>query len=348
MVIIRDRLTPKERILALLTGQPLDRIPSAPLILNHASRVLRVKVSEYNQNGETMGKAHVAAWKRYGHDMILIFSTTSTLAEAMGSKLHFPEDDAPYLEVPVVQSPEDIDKVRIPDPEKDGRLPVYLRALEICNREVGDQVFVGCVFAAPFTTGAALRGTEDFIKETYKNRQLVNKLMELAKEGAFRMIDAILARGGVPVMVEPVASGSLISPVQFEKLVLPHLQEIVNYAHSKGSPIVLHICGKTSQVIELMAESGADVLSLDLIDLGEAKIRVGDRVCLLGNVRPAETLLKGTPEQVREECRQVIAKAADNPRGFILSSGCEVPFNTPPENLDALIQAAREFGSNSQ
>lgn len=348
MVIIRDRLTPKERILALLTGQLLDRIPSAPLILNHASRVLGVKVSEYNQNGETMGKAHVAAWKRYGHDMILIFSTTSTLAEAMGSKLHFPEDDAPYLEVPVVQLPEDIDKVRIPDPEKDGRLPVYLRAVEICNREVGYQVFVGCVFAAPFTTGAALRGTEDFIKETYKNCQLVNKLMELSKEGAFRMIDAILARGGVPVMVEPVASGSLISPAQFRKLVLPHLQEIVNYAHSKGSPIVLHICGKTSQVIELMAESGADVLSLDLIDLGEAKARVGDRVCLLGNVRPAETLLKGTPEQVREECRQVIAKAADNPRGFILSSGCEVPFNTPPENLDALIQAAREFGSNSQ
>ena len=80
------------------------------------------------------------------------------------------------------------------------------------------------------------------------------------------------------------------------------------------------------------------------ITWGEAKDLVGGKVCLLGNVKPAETLLRGTPQAVREEVRELVAQAAASPRGLILSSGCEVPFNTPPANLDGMIEAARVYG----
>jgi uroporphyrinogen decarboxylase len=339
-----DKMTPKERMLAFLQGQAIDRTLAAPLVLNHAARILGVKISEYNQNGEVMGKAHVAAWKRYGHDMILMFSTTSTLAEAMGAKLVYQEDDAPYCDDPIVQTPDDIAKVKIPDPHKDGRLPVYLKGAEYCIQEVGDQVFVGCIFAAPFTTASHLRGTEAIIRDTSKNPEFVRQLMDLSKEAALRFIDALVEKGIVPVIVEPVASGSLISPKLFESLVLPYLKEIVEYTQAKGSPIVLHICGKTTKIIELMADSGANVLSIDQIDMAVAKEKVGSRVCLLGNVKPAETLYKGNPEKVMEECREIITKAGDSPGGLILSSGCEVPFDTPPENIEAVINAARIYG----
>lgn len=339
-----DTMTPKERMLAVLQNKKIDRLPSAPLILNHASRVAGVPISKFNSNAEIMGEAHVKAWQKYGHDMPLIFTTTATLAEAMGTKLFFPEDDAPWVTQPLVENPSDVDKVKIVDPWKDGRLPVYLNAARHIVNEIGDKVFVGCIFAAPFTTSAHLRGTETLVRETYKNPGLVNQLLELAKASALKMLDAVVEIGAVPVIVEPVASASVISARQFENFVLPHLKEIVDRAHQKGMPICLHICGKSEPIIEMMAATGADILSVDQIDIQTAKKLVGDKVCLLGNVKPAETLLKGTPEMVMAEVKEIIEKAGDSPRGLIVSSGCEIPFNTPSENIAALINATRIYG----
>jgi uroporphyrinogen decarboxylase len=337
-------MTPKERLRATLQGRPVDRIASAPLILNHCSRVTGVTVRQFNHDADLMGKAQVRAWERYGHDMPLIFTTTATVAEAMGTRLFFPDDDAPRVETPFVGDAADVDRVLVADPWRDGRLPVYLAAASHVVETLGDRVFVGCIFAAPFTTASHLRGTETFIRETYRNPGLVNELLAKAKASAFNMIDALAQLAVVPVIVEPVASASLISPRQFEQYVLPHLVDIVDRAHAKGLPICLHICGKTRPVVKLMAESRADILSLDQIDMGEARELVGEKTCLLGNVKPAETLLKGTPEAVRDEVREIIAKAAGSPRGLIVSSGCEMPLNTPPANIDALIEAARIYG----
>lgn len=339
-----DTMTSKERVLGCLQGTKIDRIPSAPLILNHCSRVTGVPVSSFNRNSEVMADAHIKAFKRYGHDIPLLFTTTSTVAEAMGTKLFFPEDDAPWVDRPIVENPSDISKVKVVEPWKDGRLPVYLNAAKKIIAEVGEQAFVGCIFAAPFTTASHLRGTETFIRETYRNPGLVNELLELSKASAFAMIDVLVELGVVPVIVEPVGSGSLISPQQFEKFALPHLTEIVARSHAKGMPICLHICGKTLPIIEMMASTGADILSVDQIDMGAAKNLVGTKTCLLGNVKPAETLLKGTPAAVMAEVKNIIEQAGDSQKGLIISSGCEIAINTPPENLDALMTATRLYG----
>lgn len=342
--IKQDTMTPKQRVLGCLQGTKIDRLPSAPLVLNHCSRITGVTISQFNSNGQIMGEAQVAAWKRYGYDIPLMFTTTSTVAEAMGTELFFPEDDAPWVERPIVEDPKNIDKIKIANPWKDGRLPVYLEAAKHVVEQIGEQVFVGCIFAAPFTTASHLRGTEAFIRETYKNPGLVNELLELSKASALAMIDALTEIGVVPVIVEPVACSSLISPRQFEKFALPHLTEIVAHTHAKGMPICLHICGKTEPIIEMMATTGADILSIDQIDMTVAKNLVGNKACLLGNVKPAETLLKGTPSSVMAEVKNIIECAGDSPKGLIVSSGCEVPFNAPSENIDALITATRMYG----
>ena len=94
-----------------------------------------------------------------------------------------------------------------------------------------------------------------------------------------------------------------------------------------------------------MADTGASVLSLDdEVDLAEARTAVGDRVALLGNIRPTSVMVLGTTDEVRANVRECLAKAVDNPKGFILGMGCALPINTPPENIHALVNAAREYG----
>lgn len=338
-----DEMTPKERMQAILQGKHVDRLLVSPLILNYASRSLNLTVRSFCSNGKNMGDANIACFKKYRHDIVYIFSTTSTLAEAMGTRMYFPEDDAPQVENPFIQTREDLKKLKPVEPEKDGRLPVYLEAVKRCVDAIGNEVFVVPVIGAPFTTSAALRGTETFIKELYTDPELVHTVMKVATQSVKNLIDAYVKAGSVPVTVEPVATGSMISEKHFREFVLPYLKEVYAHIHSFSLPGVLHICGKTKRVIQCMAESGADILSIDNIDLLEAKALVGDKVCLMGNVSPADGMLKGNPEIITNMVKDCVIKASDSPKGFVLATGCEVPIMTPHENMIAFLEAGRRF-----
>ena len=337
-------MTPKERLGAFMTGQPLDRILTIPLILNVAARYAGMTVKEHARDGLKMGQAHVATWRQFGQDMITVFTDTAVLAEAMGTKLYFAPDAPGRVDVPVVQSPEDLDKVLDPDPATDPGMQTYLEAIQHCIAEVGDQVFVGCCFAAPFTTAACLRGTDLLARDLHRNPDLALALLDKSLAVGLKFIDACAAVGGVPAIVDPVATGSVLSEDLFRRFALPGLQAQVDAIHAKGLPALVHVCGKTHLLLEALADTGANILSLDVVDLAEAKARIGSRVVLMGNVRPSATLLSGTPQDVEAEVIDCLRRAGDSPGGFILASGCEVPLNTPAENLHAMMDAADEWG----
>jgi uroporphyrinogen decarboxylase len=334
-------MTPKQRIGNFLAGKPIDRVPCVPLILNHCARVLGVKVSQYATDGVVMGRANVAAYRRYGHDLITIFTDTAILAEALGTRLKFPDDDAARVDRPAVADPADADRLPRVDARTAGRLPVLLEAVRHCVAEVGDEVFVACCYPSPFTVAATLRGTAVLARDLIKNPGLADAILEKSTVLVEDFAEAVAELGGIPALVDPVATGSILSPAMFERFALPTNRRALAKIKSLGFPTILHICGRTSGVISLMADTGAAVLSVDVIELAEAKAKVGSRVCLMGNVRPTQTLLGGTPDDVRREARQCMADAGDNPGGFILATGCEVPLSTPPANLDALMEVAQ-------
>lgn len=348
--IPEDNQTSLERVLCYLQGTTPQRIACFPLILNHAARVLGVPIGEYNRNPELMGKAHIAAYRRYGNDLTLIFSTTSTLAEAMGTKMVFFDEDAPQIDVPLIQELDDIKRVVIPDFSKDGRLPCYLTATEMAVREIGAETCVSTVLAGPLTTAAALRPIELFARDLHKNPEWVHELLELCTRAGILFIDEILKRGSLPIIVEPIGTGSLISPRHFAQFVTPYLKRMTDHIHANGQgmPGVLHICGNSRPNWKPMLDSNWDIWSLDSpVDMGEAREAAGSHVCLVGNVSTTN-LLKGTPAQIDAEARKICEKAMGSPGGFILGSGCELPFDTPPENIDALVNAARKYGRFDQ
>jgi uroporphyrinogen decarboxylase len=220
---------------------------------------------------------------------------------------------------------------------------VFLEAVRHCVAEVGDEVFVGCCFAAPFTTAACLRGTDVLARDLFRNRELATRLVELSLEATLPLVDAIADAGGVPAIVDPVATGSMLSEELFRTYALPYLIPLVDAIHARGLPALVHVCGKTTRLLEALADTGADIVSLDIVDLAVARERIGDRITLMGNVRPAQTLLEGTPQDVEREVIECLRKAGSSPRGFIISSGCEVPVAAPAENLEAMMAAADKW-----
>lgn len=343
-LIPEDRMTPKERIGALLQGKPIDRIPAVPVLLNAASRVTGYTVKEMVTDGEKLAESHIAAYRKYGSDMITILTATASSAEAMGTVLAYPEDNAPYVQTPLLQTSADLGKLKPLDVYTDGRLPIYLEATERCVAEVGDEVFVGTLFAGSFTTAASLLGTAPFVKGLFKDPDFAHQLLRYTTDQTKLWIDAIVKAGGVPVNCEPIATGSILGRPQFETFVVPYLIELQEHVKAHGLPALSHICGRIDSVLEAFVDTSPTVISVDLADMGYLSRTYGTRVGLMGNVKPAETIFLGTPEDVDHEVKSIIEQAGNNPAGFVLATGCEVPLDSPAENLLAMMDAARKYG----
>jgi len=340
-----ETMTAKERITAALTGKPFDRIPVNLLISDHAARVIGVTVGEYNKSARLLARGQIAAWRRYGADNINTGPGLTGIAEAIGSTIAFP-DSTPYVADHVVKAESDLDRLEVPDPEKDGRLPLFLEAADLVLREIGDQVPLGMTVAGPFTTAAGIRGTERFLRDLHKGPAFAHRLLRLATDSTIRFAEAAIKVGARIGLADPTASGTMISPRQFREFAQPYLKEVAAVVtRAAGAGPSLHICGNTSKIWPEMADTGVSVLSLDdAVDLAEAKVLVGDRVALLGNIRPTAAMYLGTPDDVRANVRECLAKGWDNPKGYILGLGCGLPIDTPPENIDALLDAARTYG----
>jgi len=341
----RDRLTPIERFAAYHRGEPLDRLPCVPIVGNTAARVLGVKVSQFRGNGSLIAEAQVAAYHRFGYDVIRIFTDLYTQAEAMGAKVHYPEDETAYLAEPAITSANAIDSLRPANPYKDGNLPHHLAAMEQAFQAIGKEVPVTGALTGPFTTASFLIGTENLVRLMLKNPAAVHQLCEIAYQSALVYAEAILDTGCTPSLTDALCSTTVISPKQFKEFGQPYLQRLMDFIHGRGRTATLHICGKTAPIWEAMADTGADCLSLDnAADLEAAMLKVGHRVRLMGNVPPSEIMLQGAPVQVRKAVRACVRKAHHNPQGLVVASGCSLPVETPFANIDAMLDAVREIG----
>ena len=345
----KETMTSRERTVAALTGKPYDRIPVNLLMSDHAARVIGVTVGEYQTSARLMAEGQLAAWRSYGMDLINTGPGLTGIAEAAGSRLAFPDNTA-YVVETAIQETSDLDRLQVPDPHHDGRLPLFLEAASLVIEDAGDQVPVSLTTAGPFTTAANLRGTEHLLRDLRRDPEFVHRLLRFATDSIIRFASEVVLLGGRIGLAEPVASGTLISRKQFLEFAAPYLTEVIGTVGKlAGSPPSLHICGNSSKIWPDMADTGAGLLSLDdEVDIAEARAAVGDRVALLGNIRPTATMVMGTPADVRANVLECLAKGVGNPKGYILGMGCALPINTPPENVHALVAAAREFGRPQQ
>lgn len=343
MLIREDILTPKERMLALLTGKPLDRIICMPIVTTNTAQLIGKSVKEFQLDGKVMAEAHIAAFKKFGYDLIYLFTNCSYIAEAMGAELVYSENEPASCDYPIISSKEDLSKIKVAEKD-DGQFPVYYEALEILNKEVGDQVFISVCFSGPLSTAATLRGVEDFARDTYKNPELCHTLLRMATDSCKNFIREIVKYGALPIILEPIASGSLFSPKMFDKIAYPYIKELVDLAHELQALIPLHICGKTNKIVEKMTDTGADVISIDKCDLAVAREKVAGRALILGNIDPANELLFGPAEVIHQACIEAIDTMKGYTPAFVLATGCETGNKVPFEHIQAMLDVARSHG----
>ena len=190
-------------------------------------------------------------------------------------------------------------------------------------------------------TYTSLRGRQQAMTDLYDRPDFVSAAMDMQAEVMIERAERLVAAGIDALYIgDPAASASLISPKHFERFCLPAYQKFCRNFRERIL-IYIHICGNSSPILEMMADTGAHVVEpldpLGGVSVADARRRVGDRVALMGGVNTL-TLAGGTPADVRAEA---IRKCREGgPRGYVLAAGDMVPPDTPMENLVAMVEVA--------
>lgn len=343
--MLTDKMTSLERMTAYNKGQAVDRLPCVPSVGNGAARVIGAQISQFRNNGALIAKAQIESYKLFGYDTVRIFTDLYVQAEAMGATVIYPADETAHLDKSAIEEISEIDRLQLPDPYKDGQLPQFLEAMKIALDAVGKEVGVIGSLTCPLTNASFLIGTEKLTRMMRREPVAVHKLCEISLQASLRYAEAIINTGAGVTISDPIASTTIISPIQFREFAFPYTKRLIDYIHSRGKGLTLHICGKTNKIWEDMADTGAGCLSIDNIaDLEAAKRQVGHRVRISGNVDPSAVMLQGTPLEVRQAVLTCIGQAYDSPKGYIVASGCSLPTEVPFANIHAMLNTVREVG----
>lgn len=266
-------------------------------------------------------------------------------ASALGGSIKFREIGAPDLEAPLISSEEDIPRLDITALDREGVINTIKEALRLTKSRIGDEYIVSMTAWGPFTLAARLVGEELMMKATFKKPAFVERVVDFTTDLLIHLYEPLVKDGTLEVisLADPTASGDLISKKQFERFALPYLKRFTDWARSKNVHTLVHICGNTTDRLDLFPLTGASCISLDhKTDIAKAKEILYGKICFAGNVDPVKVMLQGTVQDVEDHCRRIIETAGTD-GGFVLMPGCDIPPTVPYENIERFIDVARQW-----
>ena len=305
------------------------------------------KLGEYYTDGAVMLRTQLAAREKfeevYGVAPIGVGSTPPAYVgvAALGAEVVFPEDDPPMVRGYSLKEISDIDRLEIPSSyyETPDMAP-YLKIYEYMVREVGDRerVGLGVGIEGPITSAKLLRG-QDFFADLYLYPKAAHKLLTIVTESIIRfmrenrrIVGGSLDSGGAGIADD---FSGLISPEMFPEFVVPYHRRI--YESFGDGPRGLH-----SELLRREHLTFLKELGITSFDPGQDQyLSAQDTleeidVPFTWNLFTVRDMQQGTPEHIREVYRRAVEDGAP----AIMAELCR---GTPPENIRAFIEVAREY-----
>jgi len=331
----------------VLKGEEVDRVPCFSGMGNVTVEGMKkhnIRFAEVHGNARDMATLAASTYKLFGYECAVAPFDLCIEAEALGSEINYyehVEDNIlyPTIKTKLVKAGEDIE---IPeDLEKRGRIPMLQEVIGHLKDDVGDQVAIGSYVLGPFTLAGQIMDLNELLKISFKRPEDINRILTDLAEVIARVAKALKDAGADYITIREMgAPADVISPRMFKSLVQPPLTEAISRI---DSPKILHICGNTNPIVELMAECGADALAVEQKnDVAETRKKLGEDAVILGNIDPYNVLVQGTKEDVEAAVKTAIEKGVDG-----VMPGCDIWPDVPAENMQALVEATKRYGNTS-
>jgi MtaA/CmuA family methyltransferase len=331
-------MTGKERVLKAIKCEQVDRTPWVPFVGCHGGKIIDITAAEYLKSKEHIIAGTKEAIKLYDPDGISVMFDLQIEAEILGCDLVWADDNPPAVSKHPLANGTDLASLKIPQ-QDEGRIQLVVDVIKALKKDVPDVALYG-IITGPFTLALHLAGTELFMK-MFDDPAYVCDLMKFCEDVGHKISEYYIEAGAdIIAVVDPMTSQ--IGPDDFKRFISPHVSTIFDKIREKGALGSFFVCGHAQQNIEAMSECNPDNVS---IDENIALDYVRD-VCLEkgisfgGNLQLTATLLLGTKEDVQRNAIHCLETGGET--GFILAPGCDLPYATPPENLQAVTQIVHD------
>ena len=304
-------------------------------------RDIRQKVSflDLCKNVDLAAEVSLQPLRILGVDAVIFFSDILIPVEAMGVAVEL-TDKGPEIAQPV-RSMSDVEKLRIPDPAD--KMPFVAGILKRLRSELQGQVPVIGFSGSPWTLasymieGGGSKSFAEIKKMAFGEPATLRSLLDKLATTIIAYVRFQIEAGAQVVQLFDTWAGELTRH-DYETFALPVTQRIFEEI-GNSVPRILYING-CSTILESMAASGADVLSVDWrIPIAEARRRVGDRVALQGNLDPCALL--GSTTNLTQTAESILKDAG--PSGHIFNLGHGILPMTPVDNARALIDFVKTY-----
>ena len=337
-------MTGKELVLATFAHEETPSVPWVPFAGVHAGKLVGVAADELYRDGEKLVRALREAHRLYHPDGMPIMFDLQLEAEILGCGLLWSGDAPPTVTSHPLEADPTI-PTKLPEPD-DGRLPIALAATKALAAEVGAETALYGLFCGPFTLVSHLRGTNIFM-DMFDDPDYVKRLVGYGVEVGKRMAELYVDAGAsIIASVDPLVSQ--ISPDHFTEFLSDAYTELFAHIRSLGVPSSFFVCGDATKNVDVMCRTKPDGISIDEnINLPAAK-EITDQhdIVLAGNIPLASVMLFGNQQDNMKTTLDIMDSVTH--RNFIVSPGCDMPYDVPPENTVGCEQAVHQTEQTRQ
>ena len=330
----------REKILDLLSGKKIDSQPAFSGLIHVTAGGLQSEglvFHETHKDAQKMAKAAASTFKLSGLPSAVLPLDIYVEAEALGAEINFRENlefEFPQVKKAGFSSVKELTTEITEGAEffKKGRIKLVCEAIKLLKKDVGNDVVIGGMIPGPYTLLLLIVDAGKLFVEMKKEpatviEALVHLSSLLAEVGtAYRNAGAdfitIHDMGGSP---------AFLGPVKYEQFVLSAEKLLIE---KMPKPRVLSVCGNVTSSLHLLAQTGADAISIDqTVDLAAARLALKDTL-LFGNLDPVETLYRGDNAKIAES----VVRAKDAGVDAVWP-GCDLILQTPIQNIQSIIKA---------
>lgn len=336
----------RERVLRHLAGEPVDRLPLMPITMQLAADLIGASYLRYETDYRVLAEGQIRVAEEFGFDYVNTMSDPAREAADCGSVVEFFDNSPAAMieERALLSEKSSFGKMKMPDPLEGKRMANGIAAVALLREKVGTEKIVEGWIEGPCAEAADLRGINTLMLDFYDDRAFVRELFAWVVEMELRFAREQV-KAGADIIGVGDAAASLVGPRIYEEFVWPMEKKMIDGLHALGTRVRLHICGNTRFALGSMGGLGAEIVDLDsLAPMDEARSKMGAGQVLLGNLNPVTVLRNGTPQTVFSELSRCHAEAGTR---FVIGAGCEIPRDTPHENIRALADYIRNQGSFS-
>lgn len=263
----------------------------------------------------------------------------SVEAEAFGSRIRVSADEVPTVVGAIVSEEEDADALEVPAVGA-GRTGLCVEAVRKAAETITDRpVLAGII--GPYSLASRLMDVNETMFYCYDEPDMVHTVLEKASVFLTEYCRAFREAGahGV-VMAEPLAG--ILSPALAREFSHPYVKKIIDQVQTEDFCVIYHNCGDNAALMapDIYGLGAAGYHFGDAIDMLAVLAQAPEDVLVMGNISPAAEFCGGTPESIAKATRELLARCGEYPN-FLISSGCDIPPQSPWENIDAFFAAAK-------